>query len=64
MTYHVLLSAHLNDFTCHEAELFVVIKHSVHVFNPDSINGAVEYKPLALIGGGTKKIVRRYSIIN
>lgn len=34
--------------------LFVVIQNSVHVFNPNGINGPIKYDPLAIIREGRR----------
>ena len=38
----------LDNFSRHETELLVVVKHGIHVLNPDGINGAIEDEPLAV----------------
>ena len=44
-------SAHLHDFPTVQAQLLVVIQHSVHVFDPHRIHRAIENDPLAVWGG-------------
>ena len=39
---------HGNDLPRVEAQLLVVVQHSVHVLNPDGVHGAVEDDPLAV----------------
>lgn len=36
--------------------LLVVIQHSIHVFNPDSINGPIKDNPLSIFWGGNSLI--------
>ena len=40
----------LDNLTTHETEFLIIIQHSVHVLNPDSINRTIKYQPLS-IGG-------------
>mmetsp|Transcript_116650 Transcript_116650/g.161923 ORF Transcript_116650/g.161923 Transcript_116650/m.161923 type:complete len:212 (+) Transcript_116650:1266-1901(+) len=42
---HVHIGRHLNDFTTHKTQLFIVIKHSVHIFNPDGIDRTIKDQP-------------------
>lgn len=47
-------TAHLDDLRVWQAQLLVVIKHCVHVFDPDCIDWAVHDHPFAvliLLGG-------------
>lgn len=46
--HHCHCRLQLNDLTRVEAELFVIIKYSVHVFNPNGIDGAIEDNPLTV----------------
>ena len=46
---HIHIFSHLNDFTGHKAELFIIIKHSVHVLDPNSIDGAIKYQPSSVL---------------
>jgi len=45
---HIHGVCHLDYFTVHQAEAFVVIEHRVHVFNPLGVDRAVEHDPSAL----------------
>ena len=36
----------LDDFTAHQTQLLIVIQHSVHVLDPDSVHRAVKDQPL------------------
>ena len=33
----------LDNFSRHKTQLFVVVKHSVHVFDPNGVDGPVEH---------------------
>lgn len=41
---------HGDDLPRVEAQLFVVIQHRVHVFDPDRVNRAVQHQPLSVSG--------------
>ena len=47
---HRHFRTHRNHFTRHEAELFVVIQHGVHILNPYGIYRTVKHNPLQ-VGG-------------
>ena len=38
----------LDDLATHQAELPVVVQHSVHVLNPDGVHRPVKQQPLAV----------------
>ena len=38
----------MNDLSGHETELLVVVENRVHVFDPESINRAVENDPFVV----------------
>ena len=40
---------HLDDLPAHQAQLLVVIQHSVHALDPKGIDGAIKYNPFAII---------------
>ena len=46
--YQVGRVGKLNDLTTHQTQLLIVIKHSVHVLNPDSIHRSVKYQPFTV----------------
>jgi len=46
---HIHILAHLNDLTAHEAELLVIVKHSVHVLDPNGIDWAIKDKPPSVL---------------
>jgi hypothetical protein len=50
LEHHSHSGLQLDNLTGVKAELLVIVKHSVHVLNPNSIDGAVEHEPLT-IGG-------------
>ena len=37
---------HLDDLSAAEAEFLVVVKHSVHALNPQSVHRPIEHEPL------------------
>ena len=37
-----------DDFSAAQTELLVVVKNSVHVLDPDGVNGTVEHVPLLI----------------
>ena len=41
---------HLDDLAAHQTQLLVVVQHSVHVLDPQSVDGAVKDDPLAVWG--------------
>ena len=45
---HVHRVTHLNDLLVQKAETFVVVKYSVHVFNPIGINRPIKDDPSPL----------------
>jgi len=47
--HHTHRTTHLNDFTRHQTQLFIVVKYRVHVLNPHGVNGTVKNKPLAKV---------------
>lgn len=46
--YQVGGVSELNNLTAHQTKFFIVIQHSVHVFNPDRINRSVKYQPFTI----------------
>ena len=47
------LGGHLYNLPRHEAELLVVVQHSVHVLDPNRVHRPVKDQPLAV--GGLRK---------
>lgn len=47
---HVHLGTHGDDLSTVQAQFLIVIKHRVHVFDPDGINRAIQKEPLAVWG--------------
>jgi len=45
-----------NDLSAHQAQLLILVKHSVHVFDPLRVHGAVEDEPFALRGRHGRKL--------
>ncbi len=65
LEHHRHLRAHLDDLSRIKAQLLVVVKDCVHVFNPDSVDGSVEHDPLAVRcrAGGGQAVHRRHDAI-
>ena len=47
---HVHQASHGDDFSRVQAKLLVVVQDSVHVLNPNCINGTIEHEPLPIWG--------------
>ena len=45
----VHLVGHLDDLPTHQAQLLVVVQHSVHVLYPDGIHWAIKHDPFAVV---------------
>ena len=41
---------HLDDLSTAETQLLVIIQHSVHALNPQSVHGAIKHVPLLVRG--------------
>ena len=47
---------HLDDLAAHQTQLLVVVQHSVHVLDPQRVDGAVKDDPLAVWGVGWSEL--------
>ena len=48
---HVHRLGHLDDFTIHQTQSFVIIQHCVHVLNPICVHRTIKYDPSSLLEG-------------